>query len=734
MNDINQANFFISKLNKTHDLELQEKYLNSRKWTNIIILILSQLDDEIQVLRIIRLGLEVDLILGATLVSPVREKFKDKAIDLILHLNISETLLIELLTLIKNQAAVTSLEDILHQSIDRGSNSYYDAQNISKIITFIKDIDENSFFIRFNKFLENEDVGIQEIVLEALANSNLESLNKFLSDRECTKDLLKQKTESYDISFRALAFKNLIKLNDPWAITELKNDYNREPCVYLDRWNIIEIFSTSEAKLFVDCFIFGLFESNRGCHFQAIEALRIRKDIKEDFKIDLLLHGLCQKLEDEIDSSVLNRSIGEALNNINPDVSIEKLTLMMQCDDVEVRVNALSALREFKDESVFKIAIQALKDKSDKVVIEALRTIYSYYQRNSKKTENTLSINLLATCLQSNNSAIFKWTCHLIYPNLQYTIDLESFSEVKGKELIYPLFLKRTQDSNLEICLESIYILGFFDHAEIKNKLRQLIENCEPKIKAYAIYALGKIGDKSDINRLLKKLKHPEAIVREGAVNGLRLMRNKLAKQPLIEILQDKNIDVQISAIKALAAICGEDIEEYLIALVKNTDDYKIADITVFVLGTIGTTKTVECLKYFLKNIFNVKKREDLQNLPDIETVIQALERIGSNLAIRTLLDIVPRDSHIDCFVENALARLGGLEIIPRLWEIQHKSKATGFLDTIASIQKSYGYYNPNYCQVTPQNLNLNKINLQKNDYEEIIELDYSPLSDYRWY
>ena len=91
----------------------------------------------------------------------------------------------------------------------------------------------------------------KSVFIDFISEGNLELVGFTLDERDRIKQILKEAIKNDDISIRNSAFKCLVKLQDSWAITELRNDYYRENYVYL--------------------------------------------------VIDLLLHGLCQKIEDECD-------------------------------------------------------------------------------------------------------------------------------------------------------------------------------------------------------------------------------------------------------------------------------------------------------------------------------------------------------------------------------------------------------------------------------------------------
>lgn len=599
--------------------------------------------------------------------------------------------------------------------------------------------------LQWTESIKLNDNNLNNIALRAFSNDQYEP-SGFIFDKseiknnnicDRIKELLRQKIVNNDYqacNTSSLAMKYLASLEDNWAIAELKKDYDREDYFYLDKWQIIDAFSLVADLSIISYFIYGLFECDHSCRCAAVRVLENRVDIKKYLKIDILIHALCQKLENEEERYILNMIIGEALNKISPVESIEKLSLMLKCDEPNIRINSLQALRYIKHQSIVDISITALNDNLDTVVTEALKNLFAYPQLNNLETNIILSVNSLDNCLKSNNSKIFELTLELIKPSI-YTTDLNLILQVKELQPIHNFLLERVQEDDEQIRVEAIYKLGCCDFVEVKYKLRQLTEDVNPKIQAYAAYALGKISDISDISLLITKLKHPQAIVREGAVNGLRLMGNESAKQPLIETLEDlseKNIHVKNSIIQALGVIGGEDIEEYLIQLAQNSNYITLLDEIISILGILGGEKTVQLLKYFLDKTLNATKQEDYIALPDTETVILALERIGNNSAIEVLLDIAQYNSYPYSQACLSLARVGKLETIPSLWEIQLNSEYMGLLDAISYIQECYQHYNPNYCQINTKNIKNNLIGKHNDNYKNYLRLAYYRLSDYR--
>jgi predicted NACHT family NTPase len=70
------------------DRRLQHFYLNYFKWTEPVAFMLSLLRDEVQAVRVVRLALEVDLMLGARLAGEVQREFQQRTVGLVNGLDV----------------------------------------------------------------------------------------------------------------------------------------------------------------------------------------------------------------------------------------------------------------------------------------------------------------------------------------------------------------------------------------------------------------------------------------------------------------------------------------------------------------------------------------------------------------------------------------------------------------------------------------------------------------------
>lgn len=105
-------------------------------------------------------------------------------------------------------------------------------------------------------------------------------------------------------------------------------------------------------------------------------------------------------------------------------------------------------------------------------------------------------------------------------------------------------------------------------------RVRELIEQAyhsnDIKLKASAIYAMGRNCDSTWLNILLAELNNDEAEVRYEVANACGELGSEEAVSLLIKLTKDKDNQVQEAAIKALGEIGGEEAKQALIKLTKN--------------------------------------------------------------------------------------------------------------------------------------------------------------------
>ena len=199
----------------TYD-QLKRDYLNYLKWTEVIALTLSLLNNKSQVIHAVKLAFDVDLILGARLAGAVKTEFQAETVKLIDHLTVNgltrlpfcqikrscklpHWLRTEILKRTKSEAAAAELLKTLGNE-DRWTN---------RITTWIK---ENWWLISVLTLEHNDSESCTEAVL---------ALGEFDSDLVSIKLVELLKNVDVSLNVRAAAARALGKIGDQSAIPDL---------------------------------------------------------------------------------------------------------------------------------------------------------------------------------------------------------------------------------------------------------------------------------------------------------------------------------------------------------------------------------------------------------------------------------------------------------------------------------------------------------------------------------
>jgi HEAT repeat protein len=100
--------------------------------------------------------------------------------------------------------------------------------------------------------------------------------------------------------------------------------------------------------------------------------------------------------------------------------------------------------------------------------------------------------------------------------------------------------------------------------------LIEALKHADPRVKCGAVSALAAIGDARAVEPLIAALSDPEA--RRAAADALGKIRDRRAVKPLAILLRDPDEPVRRTAMRALAAIGGRDVEAMLLDLLEKPE------------------------------------------------------------------------------------------------------------------------------------------------------------------
>ncbi|BAY85579.1 peptidase C14 caspase catalytic subunit p20 [Calothrix parasitica NIES-267] len=649
----------ISQLSQLSDEQFQKDYLNHLEWTESIASILPLIDDS-EALRVVRLGLDVDLILGAFLAGKVKPELQKETVGWIENLEILDNLKVELLGRTKSELAIPFLARTLNQE--------------EELIRATVDME------RFFKG-EIEEAPEKELFYQALNYEQLSIQTAYILGSfggESSTNLLIEALSDKRKSIRASAVEALGNINDELAITALIEASKNEDEEICSR--AIHSLGETGSDLALEVLITALNHQKKSIAEDAVRALG---KIAGEVAVEALIHFLL----DEDDR--VCKSCAAALVEIGNERGISILFSFLNHDDVNVRQAAVYGLRDIHDQHTLSALLPLLQDEDIRVRQEAVFAVGHIISpfETAEKTVNQFSEN------QRFNLAIA----------ILKTLDNEDEELRQGvafvleriaDESTLPILIEALQHNNPEIKACAARLLGIIGNPKVSYTLFPLLQDKNPSARVNAARALAKLGDESVIPLLTKMLaeeKNPSA--REIVILGLGETRNPKVIPEIIEILQEKNPSAREIAIRALQNIGGESAEAAIIDVLLKDQDYIVCDKAAYALGVIGGEKSVVALRQALSNPSGGCAFD-----PVLETIVEALGKIGSDTAIEAILEPLPTDTCLDSFATLTLFRFGSLKNVPQLWNIQIKAKdKTCFCDAIEEIQLKHQRYNPNF-------------------------------------
>ena len=160
------------QLEKLSDKELQYYYLNYRKWTEPLAMAMSFVDSEPLAVRMVKLGMAVDLYLRARLVGEVKQALQSPVFNLIAKQQVCKKLRIKLLCKTRSEAAVSLLIDLLEDESYsvrlEAVNTLGQIGNKAELLGLINPFNDDNSSVRFDVIDALEQIGKDLLSLDLI--------------------------------------------------------------------------------------------------------------------------------------------------------------------------------------------------------------------------------------------------------------------------------------------------------------------------------------------------------------------------------------------------------------------------------------------------------------------------------------------------------------------------------------------------------------------------------------
>jgi HEAT repeat protein len=634
---LNQHPKWLEKEDGQDYTHFQKKYLNYLKWTEPIALMLGLVGDEAieQVMRVVKLAIEVDLMLGARLVGSVRACSQPRTINLLLQLPLLPKLQISCLAeTISDEAIPALLQFLEYQALETrmsaidalavlGSNAA-----ILEIVKALKDksldvidvasdalesLDPSISIPLSCQLLEDEDPDLRKIAVEILGeHKHFESQPQLLEKlkdpdlvvrhssaialgemgcKDSIPHLLEILDPPYSSSLSWRATRLLGKLGDETALPNLINALN-SPHAHerSDAAQLLGEYNSESA-------VFGLLDAleDEEVSVRLFASMSLKK-INKEVSIPVLFN-----LVDNEKSKVSKRAAIKALEEIGDEIAIPKLTKALEDDDYSVQNSAAHALVQIGSKSPVPDLIQLLKHQNPFVRSNAAlvlgkigcdSAIPELVQASLHKTQDMFVRidTLIALGMLGNTNAIIQllWLLELLFPILFFRAEtFEVLGELKEK-------------------ISDTELLSHLNKAATSSLLLALKYE-ESYVRMTSALALGKIGNIDTVPELIQALADENKYVRKCVVDSLGEIGAEAAIPGLLELFEevleeDEDWAVHRSVANALEKIGGEKTIQGLLRTLENNTNWYTRRDAINILGNIGFETIIPRLLNVLKN------------------------------------------------------------------------------------------------------------------------------------
>ncbi len=436
-----------------NDERLQHFYLNYFKWTEPLAFMLSLLGDEVQAVRVVRLALEVDVMLGARLAGEVQRDFQKRTVGLVDGLDVPGWLKVALLGEVRSDEAIPGLVKLIEHS---------DSDVPGMAAHTLRKIGDEAAIPGLLKLIEHLDSDVRWSAADALGK---------IGDKAAIPGLLKL-LEYSDDDVRKMVVDALGKIGDKDAIPGLLK------LVEHSDDDVREIVADALGEIGDDAAIPGLLklveDSGEDVRYSVADALG-------KIGSEAAIPGLLKLVEDS-DFAVRER-VAYALGKIDCEAAIPLLFKLVEDSNFLVRALAQDVLIKIG----YRVAIPRLVplvEKSEYNMNISAEDVLSDMSISTKKLldeiDDEVAIPLLLELVEDSG--------------FQYNTKLVNTLCKIGSEAAIPGLLKLVEHSNSYVREMVLDVLGNIGSETAIPGLLKLVEDSNSYVRWKATDALAKIA------------------------------------------------------------------------------------------------------------------------------------------------------------------------------------------------------------------------------------------------
>ncbi|NEO31400.1 MAG: TIR domain-containing protein [Symploca sp. SIO3C6] len=667
------AESLLKLLSSLSDEELKREYINYLKWTEPLVLMLELVDSQAQAVRVVKLALEVDLLLGARLAGAVKPKWQEQTVSLVAGLEVSQLFKVELLGLTKSERAVYFLNQALEDE---------DCSVRRRAAYALGNIGTEAAITALIKTLEDQDCSVRRRAADALGNIGSEAAIIALISA----------LEDEDSSVRGRAAEALGKIGSEAAIDALirtledeDSDVGRSAAEALGKIG-------SEAA--IDALIRTLEDEDSDVGRSAASVLG---KIGSEAAITALIRTL------KAQNSDVCWRVASVLGKIGSEAAITALIRTLEDQDSSMRGRAALVLGKIGSKPAITALIRTLEDQDPSICWRAAETLgrigsqaaitalirtlkdKHYYVRQSAaealgKIGSQAAIPALIRTLEYQDSSMRERAAEALgnigseaaITALIRTLEYQGpFMRGKAAQVLGKIGSQAAIPALIRTLEDKYCAAEFLEYQDSSmcESMAEFLEYQNSSMRERAAEALGNIGSQAAVPALIKTLEDQDCSVRGRAAEALGNIGSQAAVPALIKTLEDQDCSVCGRAAESLGNIGSQAAVPALIRALEDQDS-SVRERVAEALGKIGSEAAIDALIKALEDKYSSVRRRAAEALGNIgsqeaiDALIKALEDKYSSVRRRAA---EAQDSHVRGSAAEALGKIGTEASIPAL-------------------------------------------------------------------
>jgi HEAT repeat protein len=625
-----------------NDRRFQHLYLNHLEWTESIATILADLADREQVLRIVRLAVDVDWMLGARLTGAVQSQLRTEAIEIVRQLDVPKWLNLKLIYQTRAKFAISEFS----QRIKDGTWQERD-DAVDTLINMGVETDISLLL----QAIESQTINVKSSAIVQLVTLKPQFTNFIIAKAAASKKHLISKWDSlYFIN-------NSCEDIAPIAVIKVLETIDEDNCE-----DIIEILGKINMPQVIAILLELIECKSTYIRWATVEALA------QIGSIPALI------IASKSRSALIRRRVVDKLGDLHAQSAIPNLIELLQDSSSRVRYKAIKSLRKigyrcsFREDLSMTIPalIPMLEDPSDWVRTQAAVIL-------GDLQVITIVPNLITMLTDKNDrvrnrsaDALGKMGDRSVIPALIETLldpidrvrrsAIEALMHLKAAEAI-PNLIIMLSDRHQNVRRNAAYALEKLEAKEAIPFLENMLGDPDYQVRNMVLRVLEKLKIEVSIDKFTDAFQDPNPTVRQTALKGLSKTDSTGIIPILFQAFQDEDCWMRQIAAAALKKQHPRDILDGLIQI-SNHQNPQIRKDAVRLLGEIKFDRVIPTL---LKSL-----QDEDANVR--QSAAYALDRIGND---RIIINLVKSSKHGDEIdrehVKSELAKIPSPEIVAAL-------------------------------------------------------------------